>query len=742
MKVLASCFVNKISRLLTPFLHKQNTGEFKKAAAENLRKDYINSPASQQVDSFALYRIIGNDLIPRHAKGQSKSNLAFILENEPELPGCEKRFIVNRIVDRDEERSIIEMLESAGLYYIHIPFDCDEYRAARIDYEGVPTEYFPYTKKFSKLGEAEQKRVMMRLYRHKNNYVMNNNGARNSALRQGRSLAKWVLPWDGNCFVTAEAWEQIVSDVSLSPEYPYFLVPMARLEDNNLLFRKGFQPEAHEEPQLIFRSDSNEEFDPNFFYGRRPKVELFWRLGIAGPWERWKNEPWDLPRPSLSSDAGAYAQAGWVARLFSGQAHLENTSSGLVDRGVARNDAIGELIERLDLQVLQSSCEFKNNLFINGSFKLGEKSSFLPTSDLVNYLRRLSEEALARGPYSVTDKKTLPPSKDKHDYWHPAPYYWPNPIPIPGLPYLPRDGKRVPGTRLYEAMSDNYDRTRVQRLFDDTYTLTLAYNEFSEVRFLNHAASLVRRWFINPKTAMSPHLKYAQVRRGWNNNQGSSFGIVELKDFYFFLDAVGCLYSNGALDEKEMSCFQTWLECYLDWLVNSPQGRRERSSLNNHGTYYDLQIVAVAAFLGKTSLLKNTLLDSQCRIIQQFSPNGHQPEEMKRATTEHYCCFNLQGWIHLAELAERYGIDLWTIEGSDGRGLRKSMEWILSFLGKEWPYKQIDDFDKGRLLPIYHVYVDKYGELPFKVDHSVPSKECVKPFFFSHDGIRPFWQFT
>src|SRR5690606_32334685 len=40
-------------------------------------------------DTFVLYRIIGNDLPPRHKRGQAIANLRFILEHEPALAGCE-----------------------------------------------------------------------------------------------------------------------------------------------------------------------------------------------------------------------------------------------------------------------------------------------------------------------------------------------------------------------------------------------------------------------------------------------------------------------------------------------------------------------------------------------------------------------------------------------------------------------------------------------------------------------------
>lgn len=707
--------------------------------AAKLRERYQRSGAAEREDTFVLYRVIGNDLVPRHAKGQSKENLAFILEHEPELPGCEKRFVVNRIVDPKEERAIIGMLEQAGMPYLHIPFDWDEYREVSWNIVGSPSEYAPFSPFFLSLSDMDKSRVLMSLYRNKNNYVMNNNGARNAALQEGKEIAKWVLPWDGNCFMTVDAWQDIVSDITREPEFPYFLVPMARLTNNEGLLQAGFRPPAEEEPQVAFRYDSKEEFNPAWCYGRRPKVELFWRLGVPGQWDSWRIEPWDLPCPAYAEEAGAVGTAGWVARLFSGQAHLEGEKNGLVDRGLARNEAIASLLERLDSQALASNIAPARPCFISCLHQEDARHEGIPP-ELSHPLKEAAQGACQRGPYSVVDKQTLPPSKNLHDYWHPAPYYWPNPIPIPGLPYLPKDGKRVPGTRLYEPMSDNYDRTRLQRLFDDTFVLSLAGGVWGEQPFDQHAAKLVRRWFIDPETAMTPHLRYAQVRRGWNKNQGTSSGLIEAKDFYYFLDAIRLLEARGALTADDSNVFRDWLHRYLHWLRTSPQGIKERASRNNHGTYYDLQVGAIAVFLGEDKLLRETLRDSRFRIVQQFTPDGQQPEEMKRTTTAHYCCFNLQGWIHLAELAESCGEDLWGFEGPQGQSIRKAMEWLLPFMAQEWPYQQIDEFDRERFYPVYYAYRGRYG-IPSSLEAvSVPPKVDIKPLFFPHDGIRPFWQ--
>ena len=59
------------------------------------------SPDPGEKDTFLLARIIGNDLEPRHRKGQSFDNVLFILDNEPAFEDCEKFWIVNRITDRD-----------------------------------------------------------------------------------------------------------------------------------------------------------------------------------------------------------------------------------------------------------------------------------------------------------------------------------------------------------------------------------------------------------------------------------------------------------------------------------------------------------------------------------------------------------------------------------------------------------------------------------------------------------------
>ena len=344
--------------------------------------------------------------------------------------------------------------------------------------------------------------------------------------------------------------------------------------------------------------------------------------------------------------------------------------------------------------------------------------------------------ALQRGTHSVVDKADLPPSGDRHDYYHPAPYWWPNPATSNGYPFVFRDGERVPGTRLYEPESGRYDRTRLQFMFDDTTTLALAWLATGQDAYIGHAADIIRRWFLDPETRMAPHLTYAQVRGRWPGDTGTNWGLIEMKDLYYFLDAVRLVERAGALDEAEREGFRAWLRDYLEWLQTSEQGVAERATRNNHGTCYDLQTASIAAFLGDAELLERTFLTSRERILEQFTADGQQPHEMTRTQTAHYCCFNLQCWVNLATLASACGHDLWSFEAPDGRGMARAFGWLLPHMAmEEWPYEQIEPFDRGRFLPLYFTARDIAGASgPRLLDPM-----ACDPLYFPHDGVKPYW---
>lgn len=707
----------------------------------DLQRRYAQSGLHLQPDRFVLYRIVGNDLYPRHRPGMSRANVQFILEREPALADCEKRWVVNRIVDRAEERAIIDLLERHGQSYIHLPFVQEDYARIGWDLDCFADQRFllelhPATsagdpKLLDLLKEA-------RTRHSKNAYVMNNNGARNVALRAGKGVAKWVLPWDGNCFLTEAAWAGIRAGVLAQPYFKYFVVPMARTNANAELLTPDFRPREFDEPQILFRRDAREEFDPGYVYGRRPKVELFWRLGVPGAWDKWRAEPWERPKPRLSSEAHEFTRCGWVNRLESGKPELEGYDRDARNhRGKARAHGIVMLLDRLDAGVLRAHFD-PSRLTIYDERTLDALRASGPAGPLGEIVADLELEAraaVARGTFSVLDKTGCAPSGDRQDYWHPAPYWWPNPERPDGLPYVHRDGERRPGTELYEEGSEEFDRSSLQRVLEGAAICALAWRVTGDRRYAEHGAALVRRWFLDPATRMNPHLRFAQTRMGWNNNEGNRSGIIEMRDLCLLLDGARLLERDGALSEAECGALRDWLRAYLDWVQSSPQGEEECGSLNNHGTYFDLQVAAIAAYLGDSAVLTATFRRSRARINMQFDPDGSQPHELWRPTSLHYCSFNMQGWIGLATLGASCGIDLWAHRSATGGCLVRGAEWLVRHAAaRDWPYPQIDAFEWSRLAPVEAALARSTGAA---VD--LRSLHRAFPRYATHFGIRPYW---
>ena len=688
----------------------------------------IEAAMASEPDTFALVRVIGNDLPPRHKAGQSRSNLEFVLKNEPEFENCEKIWIVNRIVDPVERGWTIDRLKAAGQRFEVIPFDLDEYSRVPLDFSLMPEPQIMLSG--APLGIADdyaEARLVAQIHRLKNAYVMHNNGARNRAIELGRQAAKWVLPFDGNIFLTNEDWTHMVQAVEREPTHRYVVVPMARLGDNSVAFDPMDPNDALEEPQIAFRRDAPLRFDEAHPYGRRPKVELLARLGVSGTWDRNICDPWDLQAGPLDPDMHRTGSGGMVRRLASGQATMEVRGTSRA-RGIARADGIVALLRRADAMVLRSrGYDPKRAVLFS---RAAETLRASPSGVLASAVCSAARTAMERGPLSVTHKTEPPPSGNTHDYYHPAPYWWPNPKSGNGLPYVRRDGERVPGTEMHSPESHRFDRTRWQMMVEGTLACALAHSGLGDTNAGGHARALVRGWFIDPETAMTPHLRYSQVRRGHNGDEGSATGIIEFKDIALVLDAVRLLG-----DEDLCEAMKDWLKPYAEWLLTSPQGLKERRALNNHGLCFDIQLASIAAFLDETDLLMECWMWSCSRLTGHFDDEGAQPHELGRTLSKHYAVFNLQNWLTLLRLYQGCGVPI--EHQPEVQRVAKGIEWLMARRYGDWEHKQIAPFDGDRFVPLALAAADLGLAGPARPEDGALVRE--RPLFDAHDGIPPFW---
>lgn len=302
-------------------------------------------------------------------------------------------------------------------------------------------------------------------------------------------------------------------------------------------------------------------------------------------------------------------------------------------------------------------------------------------------LAKLDQDAkktLTTSDFTVTSKTTPPPSGDKRDYYSQAPYWWADPAKPNGLPYIRRDGERNPEIEKYP------DHRLLNEMADAVRTLALAYYFKGDERYADKAVKLLRTWFLDAETRMNPNLRYAQFIPGINDGRG--IGLIETRGLAELVDSVGLLAGAKSWNAADQKKLEAWFDQFLTWMRESQNGRDEAGSQNNHGTYYDLQIASFALFVGKQELAKQILQSTrQTRIPKQFEPDGRQPLELERTRSWSYSVMNLDGWVSLAALGDRAGVDLWSYKTADGRGIRKAIEYLAPFGldGQTWPHKQI-----------------------------------------------------
>lgn len=266
-------------------------------------------------DTVAIYRIIGNDLPPRHQKGQSVRNLRFMLSHESDFSfiredsrsygvQIEKYYVLNRITDDQAREDMAALFVEFGVppeRVLNIPFEWHEYAKRGLRWDGGvarPANMWgiagppspdastdtaadgtsaraaqPEHPKWASLSEQQREdkqtrwetlarlRAMEYTLHDKNLYAMNNNGGRNFALEHGRSLShvRWILPLDGNCFFTPPALSAMLQSIVREGESysddrgskPYAIIPMARLLDNGAVLPENTAAHPAAPPQHV-----------------------------------------------------------------------------------------------------------------------------------------------------------------------------------------------------------------------------------------------------------------------------------------------------------------------------------------------------------------------------------------------------------------------------------------------------------------------------------------------------------
>ena len=309
-------------------------------------------------------------------------------------------------------------------------------------------------------------------------------------------------------------------------------------------------------------------------------------------------------------------------------------------------------------------------------------------------LLKQADKSLKFKPVSVMDKKDFPPSGNKHDYMSIAPYWYPDPTKPDGLPYIRKDGQTTPEVKNYP------DKQNLPKLSENIYLLSLAYYFSGDEKYAEHAAILLKAWFLDTATKMNPHFNYGQAIKGINTGRGA--GLIEARHFIFMIDGAFLLENSkhfSATNQKEL---KKWFSDFLEWMQTSKIGKEEMEAGNNHGVWYDALRLSIANYIDDKKLANDIVKNAAKRLDVQMDNTGSFPAEMERTISLHYTVFVLQAYFIIAQLSENTDTNLWNVKTVSGKSLSKAFDFVMPYITqqKKWTGQQIKDFHFENAYPV------------------------------------------
>ncbi len=296
-------------------------------------------------------------------------------------------------------------------------------------------------------------------------------------------------------------------------------------------------------------------------------------------------------------------------------------------------------------------------------------------------IMKVAASALETEPVTIARFRAKLSEGGPNDFYSNGDYWWPDPAKPDGLPYIQRDGESNP---------NNFTGHRrcVMQLRDGVAALGAAYKITGEDRYVAKAVEFLRVFFLDSKTRMNPHLKYAQAIPG--RTPGRGIGIIDTLHLAEVPLAIAAMQKSPAFPPEALAGLKQWFREYLEWMTASQNGKEEAGAGNNHSVAYWLQVATFARLAGDEARL------AQCRrqfkevfVPKQMAADGSFPAELKRTKPYGYSIFQLDNMATLCQVLSTPEDSLWTFELPDGRGIRQAMEFLYPYLAdkSKWPRK-------------------------------------------------------
>ena len=237
-----------------------------------------------------IVRILGNDLDNLHGESQTIDNLLFTLNNEPKFENTTKLFLLNRILNKEKRKHIIDILTSRDITFFELEFNYEDYKKIPILTSNI-THLAERIIQGESITVSDKKEISVGSIENRR-YIMNINNARNWCIDYGkRNGYTWTFVFDSNAFLTNKMYDEIIHNIK--DETEYISIPQIRLSDSSLknddILNSPDKLEtlSYYEHQLAFKNTSIHMFNPEIPYGTMDKGEMLNALSVPGIWETW-----------------------------------------------------------------------------------------------------------------------------------------------------------------------------------------------------------------------------------------------------------------------------------------------------------------------------------------------------------------------------------------------------------------------------------------------------------------------
>jgi hypothetical protein len=326
----------------------------------------------------------------------------------------------------------------------------------------------------------------------------------------------------------------------------------------------------------------------------------------------------------------------------------------------------------------------------------------------IDYLRKeiiaRADKVLFEPPQTITMFVCDRSAGGIHDFYSEGDYWWPDPS-NPDGPYIQRDGMTNPGNFVDH-------RKAMIRLSRIIGTLASAYRITGNEKYVRQAFVHLKAWFVDSETRMNTSLLYAQAIKGRYTGRG--IGIIDTIQLLEVARGIESMQKAKCIDKQVLEAVKTWFSEYLKWITSHQYGKDEMNAKNNHGTCWVVQAAAFARLTGNDEMLDFCRIRYKEIILpEQMAIDGSFPQEMRRTKPYGYSLFNLDAITIVCLILSDKDNDLWNYTTSDGKSLRKGIEFLHPFIAdkNKWPYNR--DVMYWEEWPVAHPFL-LFGANKFK----------------------------